>query len=33
MRSGGQLYRVAYVDGGEPSSDDADEFVDSFHLR
>ena len=33
VRSGGQLYRVAYVDGGDPSSDDADNFVDSFHLR
>ena len=33
VRSEGQLYRVAYVDGGEPSSDDADDFVDSFHLR
>ena len=33
VRSGGQLYRVAYVDGGQPSSDAAADFVDSFHLR
>jgi hypothetical protein len=33
LRSGGQLYRVAYVDGGDQSTDAANEFVDSFQVR
>jgi hypothetical protein len=33
VRSGGQLYRVAYVDRGERSPRDARAFVDSFELR
>jgi hypothetical protein len=33
VRAGGQLYRIAYADGGESSADAAAEFIDSFHLR
>ena len=33
VRSGGQLYRVAYVDRGGRSQPAADQFVDSFQLR
>lgn len=33
VRSGGQLYRVAYADGGESSPEAASAFVNSFRLR
>ena len=33
VRTAGQLYRVAYADGGESSTDAAAGFIDSFHLR
>ena len=33
VRTGDQLYRVAYADGGAPSDRAATAFVDSFHLR
>ena len=33
VRTGDQLYRVAYADGGQPSDRAATAFVDSFHLR
>jgi hypothetical protein len=31
VRDGGQLYRIAYADGGEPSPAAAAEFIESFH--
>ncbi len=33
VRAGGQLYRIAYADGGEPSPAAAADFIDSFQLR
>jgi hypothetical protein len=33
VRAGGQLFRVAFADGGQSSQDAADQFLDSFQLR